>query len=86
MWYINGRVESIVLRRKAGDFFHNEDKFHTPKEDTRYVSDNRRRQESLCSTDLCFTGLDGMPGETGFEEKYCLNISTTYCFAITYQL
>ncbi len=26
MWYINGRVESIVLRRKAEDFFHNEDK------------------------------------------------------------
>ena len=25
MWYINGRVESIVLRRKARDFFHNED-------------------------------------------------------------
>ncbi len=25
-----------------------------------------------------------MPGETGFEEKYCLNISATYCFAITY--
>ena len=26
MRYINGWVESIVLRRKAGDFFHNEDK------------------------------------------------------------
>ena len=26
MWYINGRVESIVLRRKAGDFFHSEDR------------------------------------------------------------
>ena len=26
MWYINGRVESIVLRRKARDFFHNEDR------------------------------------------------------------
>ena len=22
MWYINGRVESLVLRRKARDFFH----------------------------------------------------------------
>lgn len=26
MRYINGWVESIVLRRKAGDFFHNEDR------------------------------------------------------------
>lgn len=26
MRYINGWVESIVLRRKAGDFFHQEDK------------------------------------------------------------
>lgn len=25
MWYISGRVESLVLRRKARDFFHNED-------------------------------------------------------------
>jgi hypothetical protein len=27
-----------------------------------------------------------MLGETGFEEKYCMNISATYCFAITYSL
>ncbi|HBA67911.1 MAG TPA: hypothetical protein DCZ40_00930 [Lachnospiraceae bacterium] len=26
MWYINGRVESIVLHRKVGDFFCNENK------------------------------------------------------------
>ena len=26
MRYINGWIESIVLRRKAGDFFHNEDR------------------------------------------------------------
>ena len=26
MRYISGWVESIVLRRKAGDFFHNEDR------------------------------------------------------------
>ena len=26
MWYINGWVESIVLRHKAGDFFLNVDK------------------------------------------------------------
>ena len=26
MRYINGWVESVVLRRKVGDFFHNEDK------------------------------------------------------------
>ncbi len=25
-----------------------------------------------------------MLGETGFEEKYGLNISATYCFTITY--
>jgi len=29
-------------------------------------------------------GIDGMLGETGFEEKYGLNISATYCFTITY--
>ena len=26
MRYINGRVESLVLRRKAGDFFHSGDR------------------------------------------------------------